>query len=133
MLIQIVVHTVEVVQPLQLWRYQHNDNVTYNKQLLIMALDHEAIYSAHSDVVSIDDGQGAFDKDGKSVTIDSTKVAAARKALDDAAAAIKYKSDRAEAFASVGDQLDMQYWDKKNGTTTWVDHVAKVKADHPKP
>ena len=98
-----------------------------------MALDHEAIYSAHSDVVSIDDGQGAFDKDGKSVKIDSTKVAAARKALDDAAAAIKYKSDRAEAFASVGDQLDMQYWDKKNGTTTWVDHVAKVKADHPKP
>ena len=98
-----------------------------------MALDHEAIYSAHSDVVSIDDGKGAFDKDGKSVTIDSTKVAAARKAIDDAAAAIKYKSDRAEAFASVGDQLDMQYWDKKNGTTTWVDHVAKVKADHPKP
>ena len=98
-----------------------------------MALDHEAIYSAHSDVVSIDDGQGAFDKDGKSVTIDSTKVAAARKAIDDAAAAIKYKSDRAAAFASVGDQLDMQYWDKKNGTTTWVDHVAKVKADNPKP
>ena len=57
-----------------------------------MALDHEAIYSAHSDVVSIDDGQGAFDKDGKSVTIDSTKVAAARKAIDDAAAAILYKS-----------------------------------------
>ena len=98
-----------------------------------MALDHEAIYAAHSDVVSIDDGQGAFDKDGKSVTIDSTKVAAARKAIDDAAAAIKYKSDRAAAFASVGDQLDMQYWDKKNGTTTWVDHVAKVKADNPKP
>ena len=56
-----------------------------------MALDHEAIYSAHSDVVSIDDSAGAFDKDGKSVTIDSTKVAAARKAIDDAAAAILYK------------------------------------------
>ncbi len=98
-----------------------------------MALDHEAIYSAHSDVVSIDDKQGAFDKDGKSVTIDSTKVAAARKALDDAAAAIKYKSDRAEAFASVGDQLDMQYKDAVNGTTTWKDHVAAVKAKYPKP
>ena len=59
-----------------------------------MALDHEAIYSAHSDVVSIDDSAGAFDKDGKSVTIDSTKVAAARKAIDDAAAAILYKSQR---------------------------------------
>ena len=99
-----------------------------------MALDHEAIYSAYSGtVVSIDDARGAFDKDGKSVTLDNAKVAAARKSLDDAAAAIKYKSDRAAAFASVGDQLDMQYWDAVNGTTTWKDHVAKVKADHPKP
>ena len=99
-----------------------------------MALDHEAIYSAYAGtVVSIDDSAGAFDKDGKSVTIDAVKVAAARKAIDDAAAAVKYKSDRAAAYASVGDQLDMQYWDAVNGTTTWKDHVAKVKADHPKP
>ena len=99
-----------------------------------MALDHEAIYESYKGiVVSIDDSAGAFDKDGKSVTLDAVKVAAARKALDDAAAAIKYKSDRAAAFASIGDQLDMQYWDAVNGTTTWKDHVAKVKADHPKP
>ncbi len=99
-----------------------------------MALDHEAIYSAYAGtVVSIDDGKGAFDKDGNSVTLDAVKVAAARKALDDAAAAIKYKSDRAAAYASIGDQLDMQYWDAVNGTTTWKDHVAKVKADNPKP
>ena len=99
-----------------------------------MALDHEAIYSAYAGtVVSIDDGKGAFDKDGNSVTLDAVKVAAARKSLDDAAAAIKYKSDRAAAYASIGDQLDMQYWDAVNGTTTWKDHVAKVKADNPKP
>ena len=99
-----------------------------------MALDHEAIYSAYSGiVVTIDDGTGAFDKDGKSVTLDNAKVAAARKSIDDAAAAIKYKSDRAAAYASVGDQLDMQYWDTVNGTSTWKDHVAKVKADNPKP
>ena len=99
-----------------------------------MALDHEAIYSAYAGtVVTIDDGTGAFDKDGKSVTLDAVKVAAARKSLDDAAAAIKYKSDRAAAYASIGDQLDMQYWDAVNGTTTWKDHVAKVKADNPKP
>ena len=69
-----------------------------------MALDHEAIYSAYSGtVVSIDDSAGAFDKDGKSVTLDAVKVAAARTELDKAAAAIKYKSDRAAAYASVGD------------------------------
>mgnify|MGYP003326024793 CR=1 FL=1 len=57
-----------------------------------MALDHEAIYSAYAGtVVSIDDGKGAFDKDGKSVTIDAVKVAAARKALDDAAAQTDYE------------------------------------------
>tara|TARA_R100000278_G_scaffold40105_2_gene35257 strand:+ start:312 stop:608 length:297 start_codon:yes stop_codon:yes gene_type:complete len=98
-----------------------------------MSLDHIAIRKAYPDAVTIDDGTGVFDKDGKSITLDNAKVVAARKAIDDAATAIKYKSDRAAAFASIGDQLDMQYWDKKNGTTTWVDHVAKVKADNPKP
>ena len=99
-----------------------------------MALAHEAIYSAYAGtVVSIDDSAGAFDKDGNSVTHDAVKVAAARTSLDAAAAAIKYQSDRAAAYASIGDQLDMQYWDLVNGTTTWKDHVAKVKADYPKP
>ena len=46
---------------------------------------------------------------------------------------IAYKSKRATAYPSIQDQLDMQYWDKKNGTTTWVDAVAKVKSDNPKP
>ena len=44
----------------------------------------------------------------------------------------KYQRDRADAYPSIQDQLDMQYWDKKNGTTTWVDAVAKVKSDNPK-
>jgi len=45
----------------------------------------------------------------------------------------KYKDDRREAYADIGDQLDMQYWDSVNGTTVWADHVAAVKAAHPKP
>tara|TARA_R100001594_G_scaffold30698_1_gene57436 strand:- start:870 stop:1166 length:297 start_codon:yes stop_codon:yes gene_type:complete len=45
----------------------------------------------------------------------------------------KYKEDRILAFPSIGDQLDMQYWDQVNGTTTWKDAIAKVKSDHPKP
>jgi hypothetical protein len=40
---------------------------------------------------------------------------------------------REEAYGSFGDQLDMQYWDQVNGTTTWKAHVAKVKSDNPKP
>jgi hypothetical protein len=31
------------------------------------------------------------------------------------------------------EQMDMQYHDQLNGTTTWKDAVAKVKSDNPKP
>ena len=44
-----------------------------------------------------------------------------------------YARNRATAYASTGDQLDMQYWDSVNGTTTWKDHVASVKNQFPKP
>ena len=44
-----------------------------------------------------------------------------------------YIQAREEAYGSVQDQLDMQYWDSVNGTTTWKDHVATVKSDNPKP
>jgi hypothetical protein len=44
-----------------------------------------------------------------------------------------YKTARQEAYGSVQDQLDMQYWDSVNGTTLWADHIAQVKADNPKP
>ena len=44
-----------------------------------------------------------------------------------------YKTARQEAYGSINEQLDMQYWDAVNGTTTWKDHIAQVKADNPKP
>jgi hypothetical protein len=46
---------------------------------------------------------------------------------------LAYARARAVAYASIQDQLDMQYWDEVNGTTTWKDHIAKVKSDNPKP
>ena len=108
------------------------------------SLDHAAIYEAYKSeakpVVSIDDSTGAFDADGNSVTLDQSKIDAARTSLNTAAAAILYRSQRTGAagttdtiYASVGDQLDMQYNDAVNGTTTWKDHVAAVKAKYPKP
>ena len=44
----------------------------------------------------------------------------------------QYQRDRATAYPTIQDQLDMQYWDNVNGTTTWEDAIAKVKADNPK-
>jgi len=98
-----------------------------------MALDHEAIRKAYPNVITIDDGAGAFDASGNSVSLVQSNIDAARVTLNAEAAAVKYKTDRTDSFASIGDQLDMQYWDAVNGTTTWKDHVAKVKSDNPKP
>ena len=44
-----------------------------------------------------------------------------------------YKTARQEAYKSIPDQLDMQYHDLVDSTTTWKDHIAKVKSDNPKP
>ena len=44
-----------------------------------------------------------------------------------------YIEARQDAYGSVQDQLDMQYWDGVNSTTLWADHIAKVKSDNPKP
>ena len=45
----------------------------------------------------------------------------------------EYQLIRSEAYPPIQDQLDMQYWDSVNGTTTWKDAIAKVKKDNPKP
>ena len=45
----------------------------------------------------------------------------------------QYARNRAAAYPPISDQLDMQYWDAKNGTTTWADAIAAVKSAHPKP
>ena len=43
-----------------------------------------------------------------------------------------WKGARINAYPSIGDQLDMQYHDSVDGTTTWEDAIAKVKTDNPK-
>jgi hypothetical protein len=44
----------------------------------------------------------------------------------------EYQRERATAYPSIQEQLDMQYWDKVNGTTNWENAIAKVKSDIPK-
>jgi len=44
----------------------------------------------------------------------------------------QYQRDRAEEYPSIQDQLDMQYWDKVNGTNTWQDAINAVKNKYPK-
>ena len=48
-------------------------------------------------------------------------------------AARPYSDRRRTAYKPLAEQLDMQYWDKVNGTTTWQDHINEVKTNNPKP
>jgi len=43
------------------------------------------------------------------------------------------RSARKQAYGDLGAQLDMQYHDSVDGTTTWKDHVAAVKTANPIP
>ena len=89
------------------------------------------IYNLYSNAVSVTkdldtDSYKAFDKDNKEITIDMTAVEAEFTKQD-------YQNKRITEYPSIQNQLDMQYWDAVNGTTTWKDAIAKVKSDNPKP
>ena len=106
-----------------------------------MEYDHNAIYKAHPEVKLIRDDDGAYDVNGAKVTLDQSKIDAARVTLDAEAAAVKYKTDRttngSTVYNSFGDQLDMLYADmlagKLDTTGTWATHIKAVKDANPKP
>ena len=107
-----------------------------------MGLDHEAILKAYPSVVVIDDtGSKILDASGNAVSVEQSKIDAARTTLDAEAAAVKYKTDRTKegstTYASFGDQLDMLYADmlagKLDTTGTWATHIKAVKDANPKP
>ena len=52
---------------------------------------------------------------------------------DNGGKSANYADYRRDAYPSIGDQLDMQYHDSVNGTTTWADAIAAVKAKYKKP
>ena len=106
-----------------------------------MTLDHDAIYKAYPDAVSINNSTGVLKADGTKITLVQSDIDAARVTLDAEAAAVKYKTDRttdgSTVYASFGDQLDMLYADmlagKLDTTGTWATHIKAVKDANPKP
>tara|TARA_R100000742_G_C4263946_1_gene81822 strand:- start:482 stop:775 length:294 start_codon:yes stop_codon:yes gene_type:complete len=96
-----------------------------------MNYDHDATRKAYPNAETIIDNAGVFDKDSKVVSLDQAKIDTARKELDDAAALIKYKSDRAAEYPSYGEQLDYIF---HHGLAKWkTDIVQPVKDKFPKP
>ena len=93
--------------------------------------DHEAIYKAYEGiVVRINNETGVFDKDGNSVTLDQSKIDAARTTLDAEAAAIAYQGQRKAEYPSIEDQLDDIY---HNGVAGWKTTIKAIKDKYPKP
>ena len=86
-------------------------------------MNHKAIYKLYPNVVSVDDGTGAFDKDGNKVEIDLALV-------DAWVDPEQYKYQRAREYPTIADQLDYIY---HNGIDAWkTDIIDPVKTKYPK-
>ena len=99
-------------------------------------LDHRAIKKAYPNAVTIDDGAGAFDADGNSITLEQSKIDAARATLNSDYAKVKYKDDRKPLYPPLEDFADAMYWNSKGDSSKLTAYYAaceKVKADNPKP
>jgi len=85
-------------------------------------MNHKAIYALYPQVVTVDDGTGATDAQGNKVVIDEAAVAAW---VDPNA----YKAQRAAAYPSMADQLDLLY---HGGMDAWKAAITAVKQEFPK-
>ena len=86
---------------------------------------HEAIYQLNPTVVTIR-GDVAYDANDTVVEYD-------RAAAEALVAANEYKTQRATAYPTIQEQLDLLYWDKVNGTNNWEAAIEAVKTEYPKP
>jgi len=88
-------------------------------------LDHEAILKAYPDAVKVEGNEGAYKADGTKITLEQSKIDAARTEL----AKEDYKNKRAAEYPSVVDQLDDIY---HNGIDAWKATIKTTKDKYPK-
>ena len=90
-----------------------------------MNYDHDAIRKAYPNVKRISDSNGIFDFSGNKVTIEQSKVDAARVELNK----LDYQWKRAAEYPSVVDQLDLIY---HSGIDAWKAKIKQTKDKYPK-
>ena len=96
-----------------------------------MRLDHDAIRRAYPTVTFIDDkGSVIQDESGNPVTVEQSKIDAARVTLDAEFAALDYVRNREKEYPDMVDQLDKMF---HSGFQAWKDEIQKVKEKYPKP
>ena len=98
-----------------------------------MAFNHEAIRKAYPQVVTIDDGTGAFDAAGNPVQLDQAKVNAAAIIVAQEQALATAQRNRAAAYTSEADPL---FFKAQRGEATieeWQAKVAEIRSRYPYP
>jgi hypothetical protein len=96
-------------------------------------MNHEAIYRAYPNVVTIDDGAGAFDADGKPVQLDQAKVDAAAVIVAEEQALAAAQRNRASAYTAEADPL---FFKAQRGEATieeWDAKVEEIRTRYPYP
>ena len=86
----------------------------------------------------VDGNSIALSTDEYNATIDGWAQASfdqevANNIIENGGESANYAQYRRDAYPSIGDQLDMQYKDAANSTTTWRDAIAAVKTKYAKP
>jgi hypothetical protein len=91
-------------------------------------------FTPHKDYVLRNDGEGVYIEQWNSASPQPTEseIETAHVEWQSEYDSKAYSRARADAYASIGDQLDMQYHDSVNGSRTWLDHIEAVKEAHPK-
>ena len=93
---------------------------------------HEAIRNLYPNVVTIDDGAGAFDAQGNQVTVDEAAVTAEIQRLQPIKAVEQAERNRQVAYITEADPL---FFKAQRGEATmeeWQAKVAEIKTRFPK-
>jgi len=85
---------------------------------------HKAVRALYDNVYYVNDNK-AYDINDNEINVDMNLIKAWKDPNE-------YKYQRQLAYKSIEEQLDMQYWDKVNGTNLWKEHIDSVKAQYPK-
>ena len=96
-------------------------------------MNHSAIYRAYPNVVTIDDGAGAFDADGNQVELDQATVDAAAVIVAQEQALAAAQRSRATAYTTEADPL---FFKAQRGEATlaeWSAKVEEIRSRYPYP
>ena len=93
---------------------------------------HEAIRNLYPNVVSIDDGAGAFDAQGNQVTVNEAAVAAEIQRLQPIKAAEQAERNRKAAYQTESDPLFFKWQAGEATQAEWQAKRSEIKARFPK-